>query len=65
MIRFIRRHPVKMFFHGFSDTPRTGWIRAVKASYFKVGNFNMFSVDWTSMVIPPWYSIAAANSKYG
>ncbi len=58
-----RSHPVKMFVHGFSDFPWTGWIVAIKDNYLELGDYNVFSINWNRLAHAPWYNIAATNSR--
>ncbi len=60
-----RSHPVKMFVHGFSDFPWTGWIVAIKDNYLELGDYNVFSINWNRLAHAPWYNIAATNSRLG
>eukprot|EP00095_Tigriopus_kingsejongensis_P001446 maker-scaffold207_size258870-snap-gene-0.10 protein:Tk01446 transcript:maker-scaffold207_size258870-snap-gene-0.10-mRNA-1 annotation:"pancreatic lipase-related protein 2-like" len=56
--------PIKVFVHGFSDTASTTWTRRVRDAYLKNGEHNIFSIDWTTLAISPWYSVVTHNCDY-
>ncbi len=59
---FRRSLPVKILFHGFSDSASTTWTRKVKHAYLREGSYNVFSVDWRPLARSPWYSTAVNNA---
>nr|ACO11632.1 Phospholipase A1 member A precursor [Caligus rogercresseyi] len=60
---FNSSHPTKIFFHGFSDFPRTLWTKAFRDHYLSNRPTNVFSVDWSLLAKSPWYTTAAKNAN--
>ncbi|QQP31662.1 Phospholipase A1 member A, partial [Caligus rogercresseyi] len=62
---FNSSHPTKIFFHGFSDFPRTLWTKAFRDHYLSNRPTNVFSVDWSLLAkslgtpLPPRCQVCA------
>ncbi|XP_042871709.1 pancreatic lipase-related protein 2-like [Penaeus japonicus] len=58
---FDARLPTFVLYHGFNDYGECGWIRDSKTELLRLGEANVISVDWQTLVVPPWYNYAVEN----
>ncbi len=54
--------PVKVIVHGFLETGRRSWIRAMKDRFLQVGDANVISVDWDKLVIKVGFLILSSSA---
>jgi len=61
---WIKGAPVKTLAHGFSSGINTGYPWNVRGAYLEWGqDMNLILVDWNKLAQPPFYNIAAENTK--
>ncbi|XP_027214553.2 pancreatic lipase-related protein 2 [Penaeus vannamei] len=58
---FAGSRPTFVLYHGFNDFGECGWILDSKTELLKLDDANVISVDWRTMVVPPWYNYAVEN----
>ena len=53
----------KVLVHGYTDNGRSYWIQDMRDEFFKLGDFNIISVDYYPLGIGPHYPLAAENAQ--
>ncbi|XP_075980166.1 pancreatic lipase-related protein 2 [Anticarsia gemmatalis] len=57
-------NPTVIYLMGFSESTQGIGTTTVKNAFLAAGNYNFIAVDWSRLIVFPWYITAVRNTRY-
>ncbi|XP_034834902.1 pancreatic triacylglycerol lipase [Maniola hyperantus] len=62
--RFSTSRPTVIYLYGFSEAVTGASTTMLKSAFLRNGDYNFIAVDWSRLIVFPWYISAVRNTRY-